>query len=214
MEIWQAIEQVSKYPDRKRVQMKHDLRQERIYEVAGLYTASLQPKTVLDVGTAYGTLAYILAKAGMKVTATDIMRLHSKKMFKELNIKFVESNIETEKINGSFDAIVLTDVLEHFCYNPLPILKKLHKACNKGIVITTPAKELDFVCEGKWCNEVTWRQIPQYDKYKFIDGHHHTYYLWELRELLEEAGFEIVQSQLLPVENTWAVMAKKKGVVV
>lgn len=210
MQIWEVIEQVSKYPDRHRMQMKYDLGRERIYEVGGLWIASLQPKTVLDVGTAYGTMAYILSKAGMKVTATDIKpELHSKKMFKELDIKFLKHNIETDKLEDNYDAIVLTDVLEHLCYNPLPVLKKLHKACNKGILITTPAKEVDFVCEGKWCDMVSWRQIPQYKNYKFEDGHHHTYYLWELQELLEEAGFKIIESQLLPVEATWIILARK-----
>ncbi len=212
MEIWETIEQVSKYPDRHKVQMKYDLKRERIYEIAALYTATLQPKSVLDVGTAYGTLAYILTKAGMNVTATDIMpELHSRKMFKESGLKFIKHNIETDKLEGEYDVIVLTDVLEHLCYNPLPVLKKLSKVCKKGIVITTPAKEVDYVCEGKWCDEITWRQIPEYEKYVFEDGHHHTYYLWELQELLKEAGFEIVESQLLPVEATWAIMARKEA---
>jgi 2-polyprenyl-3-methyl-5-hydroxy-6-metoxy-1,4-benzoquinol methylase len=212
MEIWEAIEKVSTYPDRHSVQMKYDLKRERIYELGALWTASLMPKSVLDVGCAYGTLDYILAKVGLNVTALDIMpELHSKQMFKELGVKFVKANIETDKIEGEYDAIVLTDVLEHLCYNPLPVLKKLAKICKKGIVISTPAKEVDYVCEGKWKDEVTWRQIPQAEKYEFVDGHHHTYYLWELQELLKEAGFIIVESQLLPVEATWMIMARKEA---
>ena len=208
MEIWEAIEQVSKYPDRHPVQTKYDLARDKIYQIVGLYTATLQPKTILDVGTAYGTLAYILTKAGMKVTATDIMDLHSKKMFKEMGIDFIKHNIETDKLEGEYDVCILTDVLEHLCYNPLPVIKKLAKVC-RGIVISTPAKEMDYVCEGKWCDLTTWREIPQYKDYKFEDGHHHTYYLWELQELLEEAGFKITEQQLMPVEATWIIKAEK-----
>jgi hypothetical protein len=102
----------------------------------------------------------------------------------------------------------LTGVLEHLCYNPLPVLKKLHDACNKGILISTPAKEVDYVCDGKWKDEISWRQIPEYKKYKFIDGHHHTYYLWELDDLLKESGFRIIESQLLPLEGTWVILAE------
>lgn len=211
MEIWEAIEQVSKYPDRHPVQMKYDLKRERIYELAGLWTASLMPKSVLDIGCAYGTLDYILRKAGIPVIALDIMpELHSKQMFKELDIKFIKSNIETDKLEGEYDVCILTDVLEHLCYNPLPVLKKIAKTC-KAIVISTPAKEVDYVCEGKWGDEITWRQIPEFTKYEFIDRHHHTYYLWELQELLNEAGFNIVESQLLPVEATWMIMARKEA---
>lgn len=212
MEIWEAIEQVSKYPDRHPVQMRYDLSRERIYQIAGLYTATLKPQSVLDVGCAYGTLDYILTKAGMNITAMDIMpELHSKEMFKELGIKFIKNNIETDKIEQNYDAIVLTDVLEHLCYNPLPVLKKLNKVCNKGIVISTPSKEMDFICDGKWCDLINWREIPQYEKYEFTDGHHHTYYLWELEELLKEAGFTIVEKQLLPVEATWMILARKEA---
>lgn len=212
MEIWEVIEKVSRYPDRHRVQMKYDLRRERIYEIGGLWVASQKPESVIDIGTAYGTMAYLLSLTGIKVTATDIFpNLHSKQMFKEANIGFLEHNIETDKLEGKWDTIILTDVLEHLCYNPLPVLKKLHKVCNKGILISTPAKEVDFTCDGKWCSEVSWRQIPQYDKYKFEDGHHHTYYLWELQELLSEAGFRITESQLLPVEATWVVLAEKEA---
>jgi 2-polyprenyl-3-methyl-5-hydroxy-6-metoxy-1,4-benzoquinol methylase len=208
MEIWEAIEQVSRYKDRHPVQTKYDLARDKIYQIVGLYTATLQPKTILDVGTAYGTLAYILTKAGMKVTATDIMDLHSKKMFKEMGIDFIKHNIETDKLEGEYDVCILTDVLEHLCYNPLPVLKKIAKVC-KGIVISTPAKEMDYVCEGKWCDLTTWREIPQYKDYKFEDGHHHTYYLWELQELLEEAGFKITEQQLMPIEATWIIKAEK-----
>lgn len=209
MEIWEVIEKLSKYPDRNRKQMRYDLPRERVYQIGGIWVASLQPKTALDVGTAYGTLAYILSKIGIKVTATDIMDLHSKKMFKQRDIKFLKHNIETDEIKGKYDVVVLTDVLEHLCYNPLPVLKKLHDACNKGILISTSAKEVDYVCDGKWKDEISWRQIPNFKKYKFVDGHHHTYYLWELDDLLREAGFRIKESQLLPVECTWMVLAEK-----
>jgi 2-polyprenyl-3-methyl-5-hydroxy-6-metoxy-1,4-benzoquinol methylase len=208
MEIWEVIEKVSKYPDRHRMQMKYDLGRERIYELGGAWTASLHPDNVLDVGCAYGTLAYILRKVGIGVKAIDIMpELHSKEMFKEMDIKFEKKNIETDKINGKYDVVILTDVLEHLCYNPLPVLKKLRNACNKGILISTPAKEVDYTCDGKWKDEISWKQIPHFDKYKFVDGHHHTYYLWELQELLNEAGFKIKEYQLLPVEATWMILA-------
>lgn len=209
MEIWEVIEKVSKYPDRHRMQMKYDLGRERIFELGGAWVASLHPENVLSVGCAYGTLEYILSKIGIKVTAVDIMpELHSKEMFKDMNIKFQKKNIETDKIDGKYDVIVLTDVLEHFNYNPLPVLKKLRNACNKGILISTPAKETDSVCDGKWKDEINWKQIPQYKDYEFIDGHHHTYYLWELQELLAEAGFRIKEYQLLPVEATWMILAE------
>ena len=176
MQIWEVIEAVSKYKDRHRMQMRYDLGRERIYELAGAWIASLHPKNVLDVGCAYGTLDYILRKIGIEVKAIDIMpELHSKTMFQELGIKFEKKNIETDKIEGKYDVIVLTDVLEHLCYNPLPVLKKLKNACNKGILISTPAKEIDPTCDGKWKDEINWKQIPQYDKYEFVDGHHHTY---------------------------------------
>ena len=134
--------------------------------------------------------------------------LHSQKLFENEGIRFIEANLETDKIEGKYDVCLLTDVLEHFNYNPLPVLKKLRKVSG-GIIITTPSRELDYVMPetAKYADLINWKMIPEKKKgYDFVDSHHHTYTKWELKELLSEAGFKVVHTKLLPVERTWVMV--------
>lgn len=211
MTIFEAIQHVHAtggHPN----QLRYDWPRESIYSYVSIHMAPLQPNTILDAGCAYGTMSYILAKAGLDVTAVDCMpELHNAALFKEAGVKFQKANLETDAIKGKHDVVLLTDVLEHFNYNPLPVLKKLRKAATKGIVITTPAREVDPVMpeEARYKDYVNWKMIPtlrnKYE-YEFIDAHHHTYTGWELRELLKEAGFKVVHMKLLPYEKTWVVI--------
>ncbi len=193
----------------KPTQYRYDRNRERIYSLIALKAAEFQPKTIIDVGTAYGTLAVFLSKCGIKVKATDNMELHNTELFKKHNIDFTKSNIELENIPYKGDVALFTDVLEHLCYNPLEAVRRLRKTA-PALILTTPARETDYVCEGRYKDEINWRQIPFVNKYnyKFEDKHHHTYCRWELDDLLKEAGYINVSFQYLPMEATWLVVAR------
>lgn len=209
MNIHEAVEYVNK-KDAHKNQLKYDFMFEKKYALTLI--ASAGHKKVLDVGCAYGTMPFILRRAGMVVRAMDVLpELHSEQLFREEGIEFIEGNIETDEIKEKFDLVIFTDVLEHLCYNPLPVLKKLHRCLREGgeIIISTPCKEEDFVCDGKWCDLINWRSIPEYKDYKWEDGHHHTYYMWELKDLLKEAGFKVVYEQYIAKNNIWFLKASK-----
>jgi 2-polyprenyl-3-methyl-5-hydroxy-6-metoxy-1,4-benzoquinol methylase len=209
MNIFEAINQYNKF-GQKKTQLKYDLARERIYTITSLATGFYKPKKVLDVGCAYGFMSYLLTLAKMQVTAVDNMTQFNEKVFKDNGIKFLKRNIETQEITGKYDLILLMDVLEHLNYNPLPVLQKLRKL-GKAIILTTPARELDYEmpAKAKYKDYINWKMIPNYNKkYDFSDSHHHTYTLWELKELLAEAGFKIEDYQLLPLERTWFVRAR------
>ena len=209
MNIHEAVMYVNSKGAHKK-QLKYDWMFENKYSL--ILMASAGHKKVLDVGCAYGTTSFILKRAKMNVTALDPMpELHSKELFEEEDIKFLNKNIETDQIHRTYDLIVFTDVVEHLNYNPLPVMKKLYNLLETGgeIILTTPSKENDFLCEGRYGDLVNWRQIPHFTEYKFEDAHHHTYYLWELRDLLEEAGFTITFENYMQNENLWFVKAKK-----
>lgn len=207
--ILEAIEQVKDTGAHKN-QYKYDIPRSGIYELAAVHMGLLKPKSVLDVGCAYGTMSYIAKKMKYKVTALDCMpELHNEKLFKGIDFKKV--NVETDTISGKYDAILLMDVLEHFNYNPLPVLKKLRKVCQKGLILSTPAREFDPVMPetAKYRDYINWKMIPELQgKYDFVDSHHHTYTLWELKTLLKEAGFKVAYSQLMPNEATWFIRAE------
>lgn len=207
MNIFEAINKYNKFGQAK-TQLKYDMARERIYTMASMATGFYRPKKILDAGCAYGFMSYLLTLAKMKVTALDCEFMFNEKLFKEMKIKTLKRNMETENIPGKYDLILLMDVLEHFNYNPLPVLKKLRKV-GKAIILTTPAREIDYIMTDKarYKDFINWKMIPNFKKYQFSDSHHHTYTLWEIKELLNEAGFKIDHYELLPIERTWFVRA-------
>jgi 2-polyprenyl-3-methyl-5-hydroxy-6-metoxy-1,4-benzoquinol methylase len=209
MTILEAINKYNKLGQNK-TQLKYDMMREKIYTLASMATGFYRPKKVLDVGCAYGFMSYLLTLAKLKVTALDCEIMFNEKVFKDNKISFLKRNIETQDIPGKYDLILLMDVLEHLNYNPLPVLKKLCKA-GKAIIITTPAREIDPVMpdKAKYKDFINWRMIPNHKTYQFSDSHHHTYTLWELKDLLTEAGFTIDKYELLPVEQTWFIRARR-----
>lgn len=71
---------------------------------------------VLDVGCGNGALAYHLAKVGSQVTAIDISARNisfAKKRFSHKNIIYIVGDATTYPFTETFDAVSLSNVLEH-----------------------------------------------------------------------------------------------------
>ena len=85
-------------------------------------------KNCLDIGGAYGTLALFCKNIfNCNVYVTDFVEIFlNKTLLKENNITFCVNNIELDKFpwDVKFDVIILTEVLEHFNFQPVPTLKK------------------------------------------------------------------------------------------
>jgi len=172
----------------------------------------LKPKNTLEVGCAYGCLSLLLTRNGFLVKTIDILpKLHSQKLFRKYGVPFKKANIETDPVpyKEKFDLIILSEVMEHFCSNPLPTLKKLVAKLKRGgrLILSVPMRELDPPEKrGLWTEEINWRQIPVVKKYKWKDGHHHHYYFWELVDLIKEAGLKI---SYMAKRQGWFLVLKK-----
>lgn len=194
MKISEAIREVKEFGGHKK-QFQYDTMMSDQYRFLAKVIKNLKrkPETVLDAGCAYGTFSYWLKKNGYGVTSLDVdASLHNEKLFEEAKIPFLKLDIEKDLIPEKYDLIVFTEVLEHLNSNPLPTLEKLRgRLKSKGqIILSTPSREVDPPQQGgKWVNYVNWRQIPKNQKY--TDGNHHYYYIWELAELIVEAGLVI-----------------------
>lgn len=159
----------------------------------------------LDIGCAYGMLSLMLRARGDEVVGADMTKkFTSLPMFKDQGIRFELVDLEKDKeLPGGFDLVMLTEVLEHLNSNPLPSIKKIYDALNKGgsAVCTTPAKELhgDTTSmnqsfrgqqKGLWNDLESWRDIPEYTG-PWKDQHTFHYDQFDLVDLFTEAGFVI-----------------------
>ena len=157
-------------------------------------------KTSLDLGCAYGVLALELSLRGDKTYASDMTDKYTNtKMLKDNGIDFIKNNIEKSPLDVKVDLITCTETLEHLNSNPLPSVKRMYDALNKGgrLFISTVKKEvygrttsMNQGKKGLWNDLDSWKDIPEY-KGKWKDEHTFHYDQWNLITLLSEAGFEI-----------------------
>ena len=141
-----------------------------------------------------------------KVEACDITDEYTnKKMLKDYGVRFFKHNIEKKDLKGKYDLITMIETIEHLNSNPLPVVKRLYKALNKGgsVVLTTVAREIHGSTKsmndgkaGLWDDLINWRDIPKY-KGKWKDEHSFHYSQLDLVSLFTEAGFEVEECYIM-----------------
>ena len=149
-------------------------------------------KTCLDIGSAFGTLALYSKKfLGCQVTCVDIRELKMDKKTKK-NFDFIHMNIELGNLpNKKYDMIILTEVLEHFNFHPLPTLKKIHAVLNDNgrLYLSTPdASQWSKVT--KYYNSLNEMPYPNKNK-KIVLDHIWQFSKEELLKVLDEAEFKV-----------------------
>lgn len=145
----------------------------------------------LDIGCAFGVLSYFCTQFG-EVKAMDS---NSSWWTRKLDIEYKVSNIETEPIpfSGKFDIIILTEVLEHFKYNPEPTLKKIKKSLKGRLFISTPDAEVGWGHRG-----TTYSDLPDpvnkhiETEYPTENLHIYHYSTNEIKQLLDKCGYKII----------------------
>jgi SAM-dependent methyltransferase len=150
---------------------------------------------VLDIGCGYGTLLALAADIYMAEPHCMDLKRYLPEFGKARGFYFTAGNIQLDPIPapGRFDVIVMTEVLEHFNFDPLPTLRKIHNALapNGVFFLTTP----DAAAWGRQTKYYKrFRDLPPADVSKpFIDDHIWIYNKTELLDLLQKAGFRVTR---------------------
>lgn len=145
------------------------------------FSAQLRPEWhILDVGCGNGALAADLAGHCKQITGIDISRKDIEEAKQRVKGEFICADITTYSFNGKFDAIILSNVLEHI-ENRVSFLKKLREHSNR-FLIRVPMVDRDWITLYKRELKVEYRLDP---------GHFIEYTLDTFIEEIEKAGLKL-----------------------
>jgi len=164
-----------------------------------------QIKNCLDIGAGYGTLLlYAKEIHNCELYGIDFTdRYLSDSLKNKHSINFELCNIELDKLpwNEKFDMILLTEVVEHFNFNLVPTLKKIHNSLNDNgtLYISTP----DASKHGKITKYYKdYRDMPEpFKGNDLLDEHVYVFYRHELEDIFKEVGFRVEKARLTTCGN-------------
>lgn len=110
-----------------------------VRDVDGLFGAGRDGRTILEIGSFLGPVSVALRKAGYGVCALDIPEFHASERLRALYqrhaIPFAGLNLRRAALpyaDQSFDAVVFCEVMEHWNFNPLPVLHEVNRVLKPG----------------------------------------------------------------------------------
>lgn len=161
---------------------------------------------VLDVGAGHGLLLSFLHELGHECHALDLLdRPSEQPAIYGKGIRFAHGNVEADPLpypDGSFDAVVCCQVLEHFSHSHLPAVREMRRVLRPGGVLEIDVPNV--ACYRNRVRLLRGKHITfDYDEhylraepilYKGLSyypvRHNREFTRQELAHLLESAGFE------------------------
>ena len=187
------------FPEDKDYFNFHYPRYKLMIELIDSLSKKLNRKSIklLDLGSAYLHLSCLCSLRGIDVCALDLGKFVNQPFLQErakkYHIDLRESDFSKEKIpfnKNTFDIVLLLETLEHFYFDPTPLLKDVYNVLKDDgyFVITVP----NFFRLGNKLRMLFNRQILPFVKTPLGEGHCHEYGASELKELLIQTGFKKV----------------------
>lgn len=164
------------------------------------------PLTILDIGVGYGFLAAAMKKAGHRVFALDFFYGEmAEEVCRQFAIPLLMLNMEVHELpfqDESFDVVVLGEVIEHFTSDPVGSLEKARRVLKEdGMLIVTTPNSLSavnrikrFLGQG---DRLTYQSPVMVSGNSYLYGHHRLFCMDELQELLEKAGYQVCDRQII-----------------
>jgi len=164
---------------------------------------NLSTKRVLDIGCAYGTLSLFCKDLfGADIYCVDVNPGYmSKSLIETYGFRFFSANIEVDELpwRTSFDVILLTEVLEHFNFHPVPTLKKIAGLLSPGgrLYLSTP-DSAEWGRQKKYYKKVDDIPKPGAGQMQFIDDHIYHYNKREIMKVVDDSGLRVIRFDYAP----------------
>jgi SAM-dependent methyltransferase len=174
-----------------------------------IFPSDNNSKKVLEISSFLGIVDIALVKIGFDTYTYDIPEFQQnsnlERLYREFNIHSSSGFLKDIWKAGLpypdnfFDAVILSEVLEHLNFNPLPLLQEINRIIKPGgiVYITTPnqvsLKNRLFMISGRSIRNPVSDSVAQLDrKNHIICGiHWREYSLDELTELMNITGFSL-----------------------
>ncbi len=161
---------------------------------------------VLDAGAGYAMQAAALKKAGFKVAAADVYE--ALPVYEQLAIPYQRWHLEGDEhapfARESFDAVILSQTIEHFTYSPLKPLTRLLEVIRPGGYLIIDAPNISSfhnvwrLFRGK---SIHWNlrrhyleQQPQIVRgIPYYDRHNHEYAMHDLMDIAAFFSLEVCE---------------------
>lgn len=155
--------------------------------ISKLFDYAPEGAKVLDAGAGHGVLALALKNAGFDAHASDIHK--GLAVFDAENIPYYQWHLEAEDApfaDNSFDAVILSQTIEHFTFSPLHPLKEILRILRPGGIVIVDApniscfRNVSRLIRGKslhWDFQKHYlEQVPEVvDGVPYYDRHNHEY---------------------------------------
>ena len=126
-------------------------------------------------------------------------------MYPNDEIMLEKGYIESDRyqLTKQYDAIIMTEVFEHWVTNPLPVMKKLAAALKSDgrVFLTTPNWGHLYMYDS-WKDMKDYKDLKSEEQYlSMYAGHTYQYSRAELDEIFALAGLEVVKYALSDSNN-------------
>lgn len=142
---------------------------------------------LLDIGCGTGWTTRVYVDHGFEVTGLEPSQVRAEYARENYGIGVVCDYIENAEFEGEFDVVVLRHIIEHFA-DPGMVLRKIRGFLKKDGVVLVVVPNIN--CLGRCLFETKWAWV--------LPWHCNFFTPVSLRRLLQEEGFNIVESYQTP----------------
>ena len=161
----------------------------------------LQNARVLDIGCGGGLFLSLLKEQGADVLGIELSDSRAQyaktRHGLEIHKRPIEDDFWRRDRAGRFEAVTLWDVIEHVNY-PFQTVQSAADILKPGgfLLIDTPCRDSFYHRFGEFTYKATRGKYPtflnaMYSSHLF--GHKQIFATWELKELFESAGLEVIE---------------------